>query len=211
MAKAETVVTVTQDPTTGIITATVKGARPDGTDEVIAFDPSKAHADNNAYARFHGYKARFVDSAAMSRDTKDGASATPATKAAAIRKVVDHLESGVAAWSRVSEGGPKGGYLFEALCKVYGHMKAPTEIRAWLDGLSDKEQAALREDDTVAPVIAEMKAAKPKVASGVDTKALLAGLKPADPATPDATAPTGTIDGTDVGTHHAEPGESPQE
>lgn len=195
MAKAESVVTVTQDPTTGIITATVKGARPDGTDEVIAFDPSKAHADNRAYAAFHGFKARLVDTAAMSRDTKDGSSASPATKAAAIRKVVDHLESGTAAWSRVSEGGPKGGYLFEALCEAYGHMKAPTEIRAWLDGLGDKEQAALREDDTIAPVIARMKAAKPKPVSTVDTKALLAGLKPTDAPATDA-APTGTIDGS---------------
>lgn len=160
---------------------TVKGGNEDGSDMILTFNPTKAHADIVGYAAFHGFKQRFVDAAAMSKDTKDGSAASPATKAKAIKALIDHYETGTAKWTRVSEGGPKGGFLYEALCKVYGHMKAPSEIRVWLDGLSAKEEAALREDDTIAPVIAELKAAKPKPSiAGVDTKALLAGLKPAD-------------------------------
>lgn len=188
MAKADAIVAVTQSAESAVITVTVKGGNEDGTDFVITFDPTKAHANNRTYAEFHGWKARIVDTAAMSRDTKTGASATPARKAVAIQALVAHYESGSDKWSRVSEGGPTGGFLFEALCKVYGHMKAPSEIREWLNTLDDKQQSALREDDTIAPVIAEMKAAKPKPTSTVDTKALLAGLKPAAPTpTPDET------------------------
>lgn len=178
MAKDSTVqVTMAED---GSVQVRVRGAHEDGSDAVMVLDMAKVSATVKAYAAFHGMKQRLVDAAAMSKDTKDGSAASPATKADAIRKLVDFYATGTEKWSRVSEGGPKGGFLFEALCKVYGHMKAPSEIRAWLDGLSDKEQAALREDDTIAPVIAELKAAKPKPASTVDTKSLLAGLKPAD-------------------------------
>jgi hypothetical protein len=163
----------------GLIAVTVKGGNEDGSDEIITFDPMKAHQSNREYAEFHGWKQRLVDTAAMSKDTKTGLPATPAEKVEAIRAIVAHYESGTDKWSRVSEGGPKGGYLFEALCKVYGHKKAPSEIRTWLDGLDDKQQAALREDDTIAPVIAEIKAAKAKAkpeSERVDTKALLANI-----------------------------------
>lgn len=142
----------------------------------IVFDPTKAHADVRNYAAFHGFKQRFVDAAAMSRDTETGAPATPQEKYEAIEALVAWYESGTDKWSRVTEAGPRGGYLFEALCRVYGHKKAPSEIRAWLDGLSDKEQAALREDDAIEPVIRAIKAEKNAGKPQVDTKSILAGL-----------------------------------
>src|SRR3954463_5945761 len=144
------------------IVVTVKGGEAAGSDTVMTFNPTLAHAANRTYAEFHGWKQRLVDTAAMSKDTKTGLPATPAEKVEAIKALIAHYESGTEKWSRVAEGGPKGGFLYEALCKVYGHKKAPSEIRAWLDGLDDKQQAALREDDTIAPVIAEIKAAKAK-------------------------------------------------
>lgn len=188
----QSVVTVAQavnDAGVAEIVVTIAGANEDGSDMILTFNPALAHATINAYAAFHGFKQRFVDAAAMSKDTKDGSAASPATKAKAIKALIDWYETGTDKWSRVSEGGPKGGFLFEALCKAYGHMKAPSEIRAWLDGLSAKEEAALREDDTIAPVIAALKAAKAKpIIAGVDTKGLLAGLTVA-PAPADALAP----------------------
>lgn len=170
---------VSQAAETGIISVKVVAANEDGSDMVLTFDPSKVHAANKSYAEFHGWKQRFVDAAAMSKDTKTGLPASPEAKAKAISALIGHYESGTEKWSRVSEGGPKGGFLYEALCKVFGHKKSPTEIRTWLDGLDDKQQAALREDDTIAPVIAELKAAKAAAkpaAEKVDTKALLAGI-----------------------------------
>lgn len=143
----------------------------------ITFDPAKAHPANTAYAAFHGWKQRFVDAAAMSRDTETGKPASPQEKYEAIEALVEHYESGTEKWTRQAEAGPRGGYLFEALCRVYGHKKAPTEIREWLNGLNEKQQAALREDDSIAPVIAAIKAEKRKDQPQVDTKSLLAGLQ----------------------------------
>ena len=150
--------------------------------EALTLDMGKLHPDIIRRAACVGMaQVRIVDAAAVSRATKDGrvksADEMMAEKRENMAALIAHYETGTAEWSRVQEGGPRGGLLFEALCEVYGHQKAPSDIRAWLDGLTDKEQAALREDDTIAPVIARIKAAKPKAASGVDTKGLLAGLK----------------------------------
>jgi hypothetical protein len=175
MAKANPVVSVVRLDG-GNVQATVKGGQADGSDWVRVLDLSKVAAANLAYAAFHGIKQRAVDSAAIPADTKTGKPAAPTEKAEAIAAIFDHLESGSADWTVNKVSGVKGGYLFEALCKVYGHMKAPSEIREWLDTLSDKEQAALREDDTIAPVIAEIKKAKLGDAPKADTKSLLAGL-----------------------------------
>lgn len=125
-------------------------------------------------------QVRVVDAAAIPAADKDGNIIPEATRLAMkderIGALIDHYMTGTEEWSRVTAAKSDGGLLFEALCRLYGHMKAPSEIRAWLDGLSDKEQAALREDDEVAPVIlrvkAERNAGKPKA----DTKALLQGL-----------------------------------
>lgn len=178
MAKANSVVQVTRVPNEGegggfTIDVSVMGAGS------VSFDPRQVHEGNRDYAEFHGWKQRFVDAAAISRDPKTGESASPSDKLEAIMALVEHYESGTEKWSRVSEAGPKGGLLFDALCVMYGHMKAPSEIRAWLDGLTDKEQAALREDDEVTAQISAIKRERAEKSGDpkVDTKGLLAGLK----------------------------------
>ena len=55
-------------------------------------------------------------------------------------------------------------------------LEVVATVRAFLDGLSDKEQAALREDDSVAPIIAEIKAEKAADKPKMDTKSILAKL-----------------------------------
>lgn len=164
------------------LTIVVKGA---GT---IAVDFSKIHASNMAYAAFHGFKQRFVDAAALPADEKTGKPAPTDEKFEAILALVEHYEGGSDQWTRVSKGAPRGGVLFEALCRVFGHQKAPSEIRAWLDALSDKEAMAIREDDAVAPVIAAIKKER-RAAEGdnaVDTAGLLKGLTATTPAPTDA-------------------------
>lgn len=179
MARSNSVIsTATLD--TGIIRFDVKDA---GT---LDFDPTKAAQSNRLHAEIHGWIQRISDAAALSRDTKTGQSATPAEKLEAMRALVEYYETGATDWSRVRTAGEKGGFLFEALCRVFAD-KTPDEIRAFLDGLSTKEQAALREDDTVAPVITAIKAERSKDAPKLDTKGILAGLTaPAAPA-PDQT------------------------
>jgi hypothetical protein len=157
----------------------------------LPLNMNKLHPDIIRRAACVGFaQVRIVDAAAVSRNKKDGSLKSDAEmveeKYERMAALIAHYETGTAEWSRVAEAGPTGGYLFDALCKVYGHMKAPSEIRAWLDKLSEKEQAALREDDSIAPVIADLKRAKMAGKPQPDTKALLAGLTQplgADPVT----------------------------
>lgn len=131
---------------------------------------------NKDRAMIHGFIQRISDAAAIGRDPETGKAADPATKLEAMSRLVAHYETGTTEWSRVQAAGPRGGLLFEALCRMYPD-KAADAIRTYLDGLSDKQQAALREDDEVAPVIAAIKAEKAKDQPKMDTKGLLAGLK----------------------------------
>ena len=86
----------------------------------VAFDPAKASAANREYAAFHGWKQRLVDAAALSRDTTNGAVASPADKLAAIKELVDHYESGSADWSRAGTGDGGKSLTLEAIARVQG-------------------------------------------------------------------------------------------
>ena len=154
----------------GVIRFHVKGAG------FVDFDTTKVHVDVAVRAAQHGFIQRISDAAAISRDPETGRPATAEEKMAKMAALIAHYETGTAEWSRVQAGGPKGGLLFDALCRLYGHQKAPSDIRTWLDGLSDKEQAALREDATIAPVIAAIKAERAKDQPKMDTASLLADL-----------------------------------
>jgi hypothetical protein len=68
--------------------------------------------------------------------------------------------------------------LLSALVKLYAGRKDEATIKAYLSGLDEKQQAALRADPRIAPIIAEIKAARDaKRASSVDVEGLLAGLE----------------------------------
>lgn len=129
-------------------------------------------------------QVRIVDAAAIGMTDKAGAiipaAERIATKHSRMAELVAHYMTGTVEWSRVkASAGPSGGYLFEALCEMFP-AKTPVDIRAYLDGLSDKQQAALREDDTVSPIIAKIKVAKSAGQPKLDTKALLGGLEAAE-------------------------------
>lgn len=177
MPKKDAIITVAQTED-GIINVTVKGAG------VVTFDPKKAHAANRTYAEFHGWKQRFVDTAALPADPKTGKAAPADEKYEAVMAIKEHYESGTESWTRTTKGEARGGILFEALCRVFGHQKAPSEIRTWLDGLSDKEAMAIREDDAVAPVITAIKKERRAAdgAAAVDTAGLLKTLTTTTPA-----------------------------
>lgn len=125
-------------------------------------------------AETHGWKQRISDAAAIPCDPETGKPATPTEKFLAMQALVAHYESGTADWSRRAEAtGPRGGFLFEALSRMY----PDADVRAYLDGLTAAEQAALRGDSDVAPVIATIKAERNVGKPKLDTKAILAGLR----------------------------------
>ncbi|MFL4483590.1 hypothetical protein ACH3Y5_16255 [Brucella melitensis] len=130
-------------------------------------------------AIMHGLKQKLVDAAAIKRNEDTGASATVADKYQAVKKVYDRLLSGE--WNAIrgeGEGASGSSLLFRALTRLYAN-KTPAEIRTMIEGWDKKQQAAVRANPKVAPIIAAIKAEDEERAaktSGVDSNELLAGL-----------------------------------
>lgn len=131
--------------------------------------------DVRMQALMHGLKQKIGDAAAISRNPDTGRSATTDDKFDAMSEVLNRLLSGQ--WNKTREAGDgagAGGLLFKALCKVKAD-KTPAEVRAYLEGRTKEEQAALRKVPAIAAAIEEIKAASAKD-GGIDGEALLAGF-----------------------------------
>lgn len=130
-----------------------------------------------AQAIIHGLKQKLVDAAAISRNTETGRAASVADKFDAVKEVYDRLLSGE--WNKRREGGAggsAGGLLFRALCRMYDGKKSPDDIRAFLEGKTDAEKAALRKNSKVAAIIEEIRAESAK-GGDVNADDLLADLE----------------------------------
>lgn len=125
--------------------------------------------------RWHGAKQKIGDAGAISRNPETGRSATIADKRAAMLEVRDRLAAGQ--WNKVrAEGGGGKGLLLSALLRL---RPTATEdvMRAWLDGKTDAEQAALRASAEIAPIIEAIKAERARPTDPtIDTAAMLATI-----------------------------------
>lgn len=124
-------------------------------------------------AIMHGLKQKVGDAAAISRNPETGRSASTDDKFDAMVEVVKRLE--LDHWNKPREAGDgagAGGLLFKALCRVKAD-KTPAEVKAYLDGRSKEEQAALRKVPVIAAAIDAIRAESAK-AAGIDGEALLA-------------------------------------
>ena len=123
-------------------------------------------------ATLHGLKQKLVDAAAISRNPDTGRSATIDDKYTAVREVYDRLLAG--SWNKGRGDGSSmgnGGLLFRALCQMYPG-KTPEALRAFLDGKTKSECAALRATPKIAAIIDTLRAPS----GDVDTDGLLAEL-----------------------------------
>lgn len=120
-------------------------------------------------AIMHGLKQKLVDAAAIARNPETGRSATIEDKYEAVKTVYDRLLAGLWNAPRGEGGAPSGGYLLQALCRLYP-AKSVENLRAFLEGKTDKEKAALRKNPRVAEIIEAIKAenAKPDENTGAD-------------------------------------------
>jgi hypothetical protein len=147
--------------------------------ERLELNAANLHSSVRQQALFHGLKQKLVDAAAISRNPETGRSATVADKYAAVKAVYDRLLIGQWNAPRGEGASGAGGLLFRALCVMFEGKKEPHEVRAWLDGKTDAEQAALRKNDKVAAIIARIRPqAKPDAA--IDTDALLNEISDAE-------------------------------
>lgn len=152
--KAKSNSVITHNVVGSLITFTVLGVGK------IPFDTGNASSDCGRHAMIHGFIQRISDAAAISRDPETGEPATPQDKFDAMKRLVDHYESGTSEWSRkpIAGEGQKGGLLFKALCQM-SPSKAPEEIRAWMDGKTKAQLATIRASERVAVVIASLRPA----------------------------------------------------
>jgi len=125
-------------------------------------------------AMMHGFKQKLVDAAAISRNPDTGRSATLDDKYNAVRTVYDRLLAGQ--WNATrGDGTGSGGLLYRALCELYPNKSAEA-VRTYHDGLTKEQQAAMRLNPKVAPIIARLRDERAPKAKGIDSDALLAGL-----------------------------------
>ena len=143
----------------------------------IELRPATLGPDIREQAMFHGLKQKLVDAAAISRDPETGRSATVEGKYRAVAAVYERLLTGQ--WNVTrgeGTGTGSGGLLFAALMRLYP-AKGAEALREYLGGLTPTQQAALRKNPRVAPVIEEIKAERAANGDGEEPGAdLLAGL-----------------------------------
>lgn len=140
--------------------------------------PDKMSAECRAYAMGHGIDQRVCDAAALSRDTSTGKSATPQEKFEAMRRIVDHLNSGSTDWAiRVAaSAGPDAGLTLLAMMRALG--KTLDEVEAVIAATMAKREvdraAALKlwaNSKQVAQAILDIK--RERADAGADAEDLL--------------------------------------
>ena len=128
----------------------------------LSLQVTELSMDIRQAAVLHGLKQKLVDAAAISRDPLTGKPATASTKYDAVREVFDRITSPDGTWNKVRGDGMGstgvGGLLYRALVRLYDGRQTPEQVRAYLDKLDAEQQAALRKNAKVAPVIATIKA-----------------------------------------------------
>jgi hypothetical protein len=123
-------------------------------------------------AALHGLKQKLADGAALKRDEVTGRAASIDDKFQAVKAIFDRLTGPAASWNAIARTGEgSGGLLFRAILRLYPKMGA-VRAKAWLDGKTDKEKAALRVTPQVAAMIDTLRAESGQ-AGGVDAGGLL--------------------------------------
>lgn len=184
--KSNSVVTTQLLPDGRLEFTVLKGSADGLASVTFTFDPAKASEANRQRAMVGGFNQRIVNMAALPRDTKTGRSASPADKAAAMRKMVEHLESGTVDWSPAREATAGGARLdpiiLAAVVEVLGLTTAQVRERvakgaekngctqaAYLEGLTQNRK--------VAEAVARIKknAPKPELDADAELDAMMAG------------------------------------
>lgn len=172
MARANSIISTTIDNDT--ITFAVQGVGN------LTINMKQVSTQNATRAMHHGIIQRVSDAAALSRNTDTGQPASPADKFDAMKRIVDHLNSGSPDWSLRVASGESGsavaGITLKAVASVQG--VSVDEMRQRIERLAEKRGittrallATLAKQEAVAKRIAEMRAP-----TGLDADDLLGEL-----------------------------------
>lgn len=156
----------------------------------LFLDMRKVHEANRKRAAIHGLVQRVSDAAAMARDSKTGASATPQQKFEAMKRLVEHYMTGSEEWSpaRSTEGvgRPKAenhnARLLRVALKIFNPQKDEATIEKFVKERNAAQITALvlseqlKEAVELAREQLREEDAKAAEVEGVDVEAMLGGL-----------------------------------
>lgn len=150
-----------------IITTTIEAS---GDQPIIVFtvrdvgelrlDLAMISEEVRARAMLHGLCQRIADAAALSRSTETGKPASAQDKHDAMKRLVDHYNSGTAEWNiarAAGGGGGSDGYLLQALFQLYPD-RGEAQVREFYSKLDKKQRAALIASPKIAPIIDALRA-----------------------------------------------------
>lgn len=154
----------------------------------LVLDTAKVHELNRERAQLHGFVQRISDAAAMARDSKTGASATPQQKFDAMQRLVEHYQSGSEAWSpaRAADGvgRPKAenpqARLLRAALKLHAPQKDEETIAQFVKERNAAQVTALLLSEQLREAVElareQLAQEDAKMAEGVNAEELLNGL-----------------------------------
>lgn len=154
----------------------------------LALDVAKVHVANRARAELHGFVQRISDAAAMARDSKTGASATPQEKFEAMKRLVEHYQSGSEEWSPARSvegvGRPRAenpqARLLKAALAIFNPQKDQETIEKFVKGLGAAQITALvmseQLKESVELAREQLAQEDRKLSEGVNAEELLSGL-----------------------------------
>lgn len=108
----------------------------------LTLDLTQVAQANLDRATFHGFKQRIPDAAAIARDEGTGVSATPAEKFAAMKRLVEHYNSGAEGWALTERAAGEGTLLFQAIMRD-SPEKDEKAVREFVVALSKGKRDAM--------------------------------------------------------------------
>lgn len=123
----------------------------------LVLDLNKVSQANLDRATFHGFKQRIPDAAAIARDETTGKSATPAEKYAAMKRLVEHYNSGAEGWTLNQREPGEGTLLFQALMRQKPE-RDETATREFVTGLSRSKRDAMLNSPQLREIVSEIRA-----------------------------------------------------
>jgi hypothetical protein len=154
----------------------------------LVLDVEKVHIANRQRAEMHGFVQRISDAAAMARDSKTGASATPQEKFSAMQRLVEHYMAGGEEWSPARSvdgvGRPKSenpqGRLLRMALKIFSPTKDEGVIAQFVKERNAAQITALLLSEQLKEAVElareQLAEEDAKMAEGVDAEELLSGL-----------------------------------
>lgn len=154
----------------------------------LVLDTRGVSVQNKSRAMLHGLVQRISDAAAMARDSKTGASATPQEKFEAMKRLVEHYQSGSEEWSPARSvegvGRPKSenpqARLLRAALKLFNPQKDQETIEKFVKERNAAQITALLVSEQLKEAVElareELAQEDKKAAEGVNAEELLSGL-----------------------------------